>query len=72
MQDLEVKEKELSVMKEIKPEYEKAKARISSLETELDELKVIIAGLVKDKEILKEEIDNEREEKKEVNQNFFS
>ena len=66
VQDLEIKEKELNVMKEIKPEYEKAKTRISTLENELVKLKEIIVELTKTKDSLKEEIENEREEKNEV------
>ena len=67
VQDLEVKEKELNVMKEIKPEYEKAKTKISALESEVEKLKEIIGGLSKDRDALKEEIEYEREEKNEVN-----
>ena len=66
VQDLEVKEKELNSIKEIKPEFEKAKTRLSAQETEIDKLKDVIAELTKDKEALKEELETEREEKAEV------
>lgn len=65
VQELELKEKELGVLKGIKPEYEKAKTKIAGLESEMEKLRELVADLTKEKGELKEEIENEREEKSE-------
>eukprot|EP00794_Sanderia_malayensis_P004645 gene4645-5253_t len=65
VQDLEVKEKELVELKEIKPEYEKAKTKIVGLDKELEQLRQRINELLKEKDQAKIELDAEKEERKE-------
>ena len=68
---MELKEKELLALREIKPEYEKAKTMIATLENELNGLRENIAELTKEKEALKAEIELEKEEKNEVHMSMF-
>ena len=63
---MEVKEKELVELKGIKPEFEKTKTKVVSLENELNELREKIAEIMKEKDAVKAELETEREEKNEV------
>ena len=63
---MEVKEKELVELKGIKPEFEKTKTKVVSLENELNEFREKIAEIMKEKDAVKAELETEREEKNEV------
>ena len=63
---MEVKEKELVELKGIKPELEKTKTKVVSLENELNALKEKIAEIIKEKDAVQADLETEREEKNEV------